>query len=78
MQHAPEQDLTHWDWTLHTVDDEDRNIVGVLLNFVDVTEHLKTQQALIMEKQLTDPVLESAGAVVVLDASGKVVRFNRA
>ena len=32
-----------------------------------------------MEKQLTDPVLESAGAlVVVLDACGKVVRFNRA
>ncbi|KPJ95794.1 MAG: hypothetical protein AMJ53_01950, partial [Gammaproteobacteria bacterium SG8_11] len=78
-EHAPERGITHWDWTLHPVHDRHGNTIGLILNLVDVTKHIQTEQALTKEKQLTEAVLQSAGAiVVVLDAKGKVVRFNRA
>ncbi len=78
-EHSPERGLTHWDWTLHPIHDENGNTIGVILNLVDVTKHIQTEQALIQEKQFTDAVLQSAGTiVVVLDASGRVVRFNKA
>ncbi|WP_455211963.1 PAS domain S-box protein [Kaarinaea lacus] len=78
-EHSPERGITHWDWTLHPVHDQNGNTVGVILNLVDVTQHIQIEQALIQEKHFTDAVLQSAGTiVVVLDASGKVVRFNKA
>ena len=46
---------------------------------IDITELKRTEQALQEERNLVSTILDTVGAlVVVLDAEGRIVRFNRA
>jgi two-component system, sporulation sensor kinase E len=51
----------------------------VLASVVDISERKRAEQTLQKERDFTDAVLETAGAlVVVLDRKGRILRFNRA
>jgi PAS domain S-box-containing protein len=47
--------------------------------FTDITERVRSEEALQRERDFISAVLDTAGAlVVVLDRQGRIVRFNRA
>jgi PAS domain S-box-containing protein len=51
----------------------------VLASVVDISERKQAERLLQKERDFTDAVLETAGAlVVVLDREGRILRFNRA
>jgi len=57
----------------------DNRIDGVLMIFVDIHDLKATQEALRDQNSFSEAVMESSGALVlVTDASGRVVAFNRA
>ena len=57
----------------------DNRIDGVLMIFVDIHDLKTTQEALREQNSFSEAVMESSGALVlVTDAHGRVVAFNRA
>jgi hypothetical protein len=39
----PERGVTHWDWTLAPVTDEDGQVEGLVLSLLDVTERVRAE-----------------------------------
>jgi len=78
-EHAPERGVSHWDWSLHPVKNTEGNVVGLILNLIDVSKRIYLEEKLHTEERFTNAVLESAGAlVIVLNHQGHVVKFNHA
>lgn len=44
-------DCTYWDWSLHPVKDKNKEVAGVILTLLDVTERVKAQQELEKTKE---------------------------
>lgn len=75
----PERGVTHWDWSLFPTKNRQGEVIGVVLQLVDVTDRIKTEEKLFNEQSFGEAVLAAANAlVVVLDTNGKIKRFNTA
>jgi PAS domain S-box-containing protein len=78
-EHHPEKGVSHWDWSLTPIRDCAGAVTGIILQLVNVTDRVKTEEKAILDKNFTDAVLQSANAlVVVLDKKGQILRFNKA
>lgn len=74
-----ERGISHWDWGLWPVRDDQGMVSGLVLVLVDVTRRVNAESALQYERDLVNAMLYSANAlVVVLDQAGCIQRFNRA
>jgi PAS domain S-box-containing protein len=62
----PERDVSYWDWSLQPVKDMDGKITGVMLSLLDVTDRIKAQQAVNLERQRLYDIMEMLPAYVVL------------
>ena len=59
--------------------DDDGEITGFLGVATDVTERLRAEAAVKAERDFSAAVIDTAGSLVmVLDAEGRIQRFNRA
>ncbi len=84
--HNPERGVSHWDWTLTPVLDDQGRVLMLVLALVDVTVRIEALEAvarseaeLARERNFSDAVIACAGVlVVVLDAHGRIRRFNNA
>lgn len=75
----PERGVTHWDWTLAPVKNAKGKVAGVLLQLLDVTEHIEAEIALQEKHQLVSNIMQEAGdLIIVLDREGKITMFNKA
>ena len=58
---------------------EEGTLIGAVATFRDITDRKRTEQQLDDERRLSSAVIEASGMLVmVLDAAGKISRFNRA
>ncbi|MFP4249239.1 MAG: PAS domain S-box protein [Armatimonadota bacterium] len=74
----PEWGTTWWDWTLVPHLDRDGNVDLLSFWLRDVTEEQRAKAELEAQRNFVDAVVERAGSlVIVVDADGRVVRFNR-
>jgi PAS domain S-box-containing protein len=60
----PERGITYWTWTLTPVKDEHRNVQGLLLSLIDVTERKKAELALKSANERMKYLLTSTSAVI--------------
>ena len=64
--------------TMFPILNPEGELTNVVLNWIDVTEQKKAQDALNAEHQFSKSVIETAQAIiVVLDTEGRIVRYNR-
>jgi len=64
-EHNPDRGVTHWDWSLVPVH-EGENLVGVMLQLVDVTEHIEREEKLNETSNLLDSILENVPNMIFL------------
>jgi PAS domain S-box-containing protein len=62
----PDRGVTYWDWSLQPVREPDGSVGGVVLSMVNVTERIRTQEAVAAERQRFNDVLEVLPAYLVL------------
>lgn len=78
-EHNKERGVSHWDWTLTPVRDENNTLCGVLLMLIDVTGHINAELKAKQEQVFNQNLMDVAGQlIVVLDNNGRIIRFNKA
>ncbi|MDH5180412.1 MAG: PAS domain S-box protein [Gammaproteobacteria bacterium] len=84
-EHNPDKGVTHWNWSLQPIS-EDGEITGLLLVLVDVTEHIRAQEAIIQKeealrisKELNDKIIANSPiGIAIYDDAGNCIATNRA
>lgn len=75
----PERGTSHWDWSLVPARNDAGQVTGAVLQLVDVSERIRSEEKLRVEQDFSSAVLAAANAlIVVLDSQGRIQRFNRA
>jgi len=78
-QFNPERGITHWDWSLVPIRDENNLISGLILQLLNVTARIEAEEKLAFQEKLGNAFVESTTALMIaLDQSGQIIRFNRA
>ena len=78
-EYNPERGVTHWDWSLQPVKDDEGNVTSLILHLVDVTRRIQAEENLQIERNFNNTVFDVANAlIVVLDRHGRIYRFNPA
>jgi len=78
-ENNPERGVTHWDWSLVPTKNDDGEVIGAVLQLVDVTERIHAEEMLRIEQDFGGAVLATANAlIIVLDKQGRIKRFNKA
>ncbi|MBP1700712.1 MAG: sensory transduction histidine kinase, partial [Deltaproteobacteria bacterium] len=70
-----ERGVTYWDWNLQAVKDAEGRVGGVVLSLMNVTERVRAQEAVRVERQRLNDVLEILPAYVVLLTPDYHARF---
>jgi PAS domain S-box-containing protein len=78
-KHNPERGVTYWDWSLVPVH-YSSNLVGVMLQLVDVTQHIEAKEKLDETAQLLDSIIENVPAMIFVKRASDLAfkYFNRA
>ncbi|QKQ25521.1 PAS domain S-box protein [Candidatus Reidiella endopervernicosa] len=75
----PDRGVTYWDWKLTPVHNADNEIDGLLLTLIDVTSHVKADNARHQIEQSFHTLFNNtADAIYILDMNGHIVECNEA
>lgn len=76
--HAPERGVTYWDWTVQPVRGTEGRVTGLVLSLLEVTQHIKTDEALKESEARLRSILENMGnAVYLKDLNERYLYGNR-
>ncbi|MBI5454952.1 MAG: PAS domain S-box protein [Deltaproteobacteria bacterium] len=76
--HAPERGVTYWDLTVQPVKGPEGRVTGLVLSLIDVTKHIKTDEALKESEERLRAVLDNMGNLVYMrDLEGRLVFMNK-
>lgn len=78
-QFNPERGVTHWDWSLVPIRNENNEVNGVILQLLNVTDRIEAEYKLAFQEKLSNAFVESTTALMVaVNNDGKIVLFNKA
>jgi len=74
----PNQIITFWDKNIQPVREKNGQVIGLILNMVDVTQRFQAEHALQKSRMMFEQLFESApDSNVLLDQAGTIIGINR-
>lgn len=75
----PERGVSHWDWSLVPIKDEDGAVASLIFTLLDVTERVLSQEAIVRSEQKYRSLFEeSKDGILIVTLGGKIEDINPA
>ncbi|HEX19862.1 MAG TPA: PAS domain S-box protein, partial [Acidiferrobacteraceae bacterium] len=75
--HNPERELTHWDWSVLPVKNEQGKVKGLLLSLINVTERVQSSGRTMQEARNLSTVMEMANDGILINVDGRHIYTNQ-